>query len=1138
MKGQQESTDEQALKASSNGGRESARGRGRNSSSRGRGRGRQNKDFVECFKCHKLGHYQNDCPDWEGNANYAEFDDDEEMLLMAHNDQAISGKNHLWFLDSGCSNHMIGEKEWFFDFDSSYKDSVKLGDDSRMSVMGKGSVKLHINNIVYVISDVYYVPGLKTNLLSIGQLQQKQVTVIFKNDVCKVFHDEKGLLFTTLMSKNRMYVVSAPMITPMCLKTTKQEATLLWHNRYAHLSYRGLSTLSKKQMVKGLPELAETEENCVNCLTGKQSRDSIPKQAKWRASTKLELVHSDICGPINPQSNGGNRYFITFTDDYSRKTWIYLLKEKSNAFEIFKNFKALVEKESGNSIQCLRTDRGGEYLSNSFNEFCSKEGIKRQLTAAYTPQQNGVSERKNRTLLNMVRSMINEKKVPKQFWPEAVKWATYMMNRSPTLNVKNMTPEEAWSGVKPSVHYFRVFGCIAHVHIHDSQRKKLDNKSKRCVLLGVSEESKVYKLYDPVDKKIIISRDVVFEESKSWEWGKSQNKSNKVNQNGLADELSDTEEMINDAAELLDTKEINNDAAELLDNDDTTIVDNTTSESEEEETPVRQTRIRKTPAKFNDYVTGRAAEEEIDLHNLAVYNNSQDPSTYEEAMKMKVWREAMKAEIEALQKNDTWELTVLPAGCKSIGVKWVYKTKYNEKGDIDKYKARLVAKGYTQRHGIDFNEVFAPVARWDTIRSILALAANNRWNVFQLDVKSAFLHGELAEDIYVNQPAGYSNGDKCMVYKLKKALYGLKQAPRAWYSKIETYFASETFMKCPHEHTLFVKYGDKSGVLIVSLYVDDLIYTGNDQGLIENFKSSMKRKFAMTDLGKMRYFLGMEVNQSSEGIYMHQCKYATEILSRFGMENCNKVCSPIVPGCRLSKNENGKATDASEYKQMMGCLMYLLASRPDLAFSVCLVARYMDRPTEIHVAAVKRIMRYLKGTLSYGMLYKADDNKNLCLIGWSDSDYAGDLDDRKSTTGYLYMLGSGAISWSSKKQPIVTLSTTEAEFVAAASCACQGIWLRNVLDFLKQKQQGCTIIYCDNSSSIKLSKNPVMHGRCKHINVRFHFLRNLTKDGVIELVHCKTDEQLADLFTKPLKLESFCKLREGLGMVDCNNRIA
>jgi transposase InsO family protein len=269
-------------------------------------------------------------------------------------------------------------------------------------------------------------------------------------------------------------------------------------------------------MVKGLPQIEESDERCVSCLAGKQHRDSIPKQANWRASAKLELVHSDICGPINPQSNGGNMYFMTFTDDYSRKTWVYLLKEKSAAFETFKNFKALVEKESGCSIQCLRSDRGGEYTSNSFNEYCRGEGIKRQLTAAYTPQQNGVSERKNITLLNMVRSMINARNVPKKFWPEAVKWATHVMNRSHTLSVKNITPEEAWSGAKPAVHYFRTFGCIAHVHVNDVQRKKLDAKSKRCVLLGISDESKAYKLYDPVDKKIIVSRDVVFEETKGW----------------------------------------------------------------------------------------------------------------------------------------------------------------------------------------------------------------------------------------------------------------------------------------------------------------------------------------------------------------------------------------------------------------------------------------------------------------------------------------------------------------------------------------------------------------------------------------------------------------------------------------------
>jgi hypothetical protein len=368
------------------------------------------------------------------------------------------------------------------------------------------------------------------------------------------------------------------------------------------------------------------------------------------------------------------------------------------------------------------------------------------------------------------------------------------------------------------------------------------------------------------------------------------------------------------------------------------------------------------------------------------------------------------------------------------------------------------------------------------------------------------------------------------VYKLRKALYGLKQAQRAWYNKIETYFALEQFEKCSHEHTLFVKYGTNNKILIVSLYVDDLICTGNDGHMIQEFKESMKRKFAMTDLSKMKYFLGVEVIQSEKGIIIHQQKYAAEILKRFGMENCNTVGSPIVPGCKLVKDENGKATDAKEFKQMVGCLMYLLATRPDLAYSICLVARFMDRPTEMHVMAVKRIMRYLKGTLGDGVMYKHTEDKGVELVGWSDSDYAGDLNDRKSTSGYVFMLGTGAISWSSKKQPIVTLSTTEAEYVAAALCACQCIWLRNVLKHLKITQHKSTVIYCDNSSSIKLSKNPIMHGRCKHIDVRFHFLRNLTKDAIVELRYCTTHEQLADLMTKPLKLEVFQKLREELGM--------
>ncbi|GAU50271.1 hypothetical protein TSUD_131240 [Trifolium subterraneum] len=873
MKGQEAHVEEQALKFTS-GGRGIGRGRGRNFS-RGRGRGRQSKELVECFKCHKLGHYKNECPDWGENANYAEFDYEEETLLMARTDENV-----------------VKEESW-----------------------------------------------------------------------------------------------------------------------YGHISMQRLKLLNSKDMVKGLPALEEMDEKCTDCLFGKQQGEAIPKQAKWRATTKLQLIHSDICGPINPCSNG----------------------------------------------------------------------IKRQLTTTYTPQQNGVSERKNRTLLNMVRSMLASKHVPKNFWPDALKWATYVMNRSPTTSVKDLSPEEAWSGVKPFVLHFRVFGCLAYVHVPKNQRKKLDNRSIKCVLLGLSDESKAYKLYDPVEKEIMISKDVVFDEAKGWDW------------------------------ENRETRKSNNTDFDLLDE---TSAEEITPATCEVATPINEeiTDGNGTGTEHQD----TSSEEIVVSDTSSDDNNELDPESYDEASKSKKWRQAIDVEIEAIEANNTWELTDLPNEAKSIRVKWVYKTKYNENGQVDKYKARLVVKGYSQKYGIDYNEVFAPVARWETIRTVLALAASKGWCVYQLDVKSSFLHGDLEEDIYVEQPLGYQQGNKSKVYKLRKALYGLKQAPRAWYSKIEAHFLYEGFKKCPVEHTLFVKHVDQN-TLIVSVYVDDLIVTGNNMNLINEFKVSMKRQFAMSDLGKMKFFLGVEVIQTDKGIFIHQMKYATEILGRFQMEKCNTVCSPIITGIKLVKDESGKACDAKTYKQMVGSLMYLLATRPDLAFVVCLVARFMDRPTEMHIAAIKRIMRYVKGTTDFGILY-SKTNESLQLDGWSDSDYAGDLDDRKNTSGYVFMLGSGVISWSSKKQPIVTLSTTEAKFVAAASSACQSLWLRNVLEHLGLKQKGTTLIHCDNSSSINLSKNPILHGRCKHIDVRFHFLRDLTKDGIIELVHCKSENQLADAMTKPLKV--------------------
>ena len=411
---------------------------------------------------------------------------------------------------------------------------------------------------------------------------------------------------------------------------------------------------------------------------------------------------------------------------------------------------------------------------------------------------------------------------------------------------------------------------------------------------------------------------------------------------------------------------------------------------------------------------------------------------------------------------------------KPIGVKWVFKTKLNESGEVNKYKARLVAKGYAQQYRVNYTKVFAAVARLDTIRLILALAAQNNWDIFQLDVKSAFLHGELSEEIFVQQPLGYEKkGEEDKVYKLRKALHGLKQAPRAWYSKIEAYFVQAGFERCLCEHTLFTKWKEGGKILIVSLNVDDLIYTGNDKSMCDDFKNSMMLEFDMSDLEKMRYFLRVEVIQNSNGIFVYQRKYVREILARFGMDRSNSVQNPIVPSTKLTKDEAGTRVDETLFKQVVGSLMYLTATRLDLMYGVSPISRFMSYPIESHWLAAKKLLRYVKGIIELGILYKKGDYTD--LIAYTYSDFAGDLDDRKSTSGFVFLLSSGAISWSSKKQPVVTLSTTEVEYIAATYCACQCIWLRRVLKQLCHKEEKSTLIQCDNSSTIKLSKNPVFH---------------------------------------------------------------
>ena len=506
--------------------------------------------------------------------------------------------------------------------------------------------------------------------------------------------------------------------------------------------------------------------------------------------------------------------------------------------------------------------------------------------------------------------------------------------------------------------------------------------------------------------------------------------------------------------------------------------------------------------------------------------NVVEPASYDEAKESEEWRNAMNEEYNSIMKNDTWELTELPKNKVPIGCKWLYKSKFNVDGSIDKHKARLVAKGYSQKEGIDYEDTFAPIAKMNKIRIMIALAKKYNWKMHQLDVKSAFLNGELKEEVYLVQPEGFvKQGQEHLVCRLKKALYGLKQAPRSWYVKIDSFFYEKDFMRSKNDPNLYIKKDEDKNVALISVYVDDLIITGNACKLIEEIKNQLSHVFEMKDLGELHYCLGLEVSREPGNTLITQSKYTREILKRFNMIECKETSTPLEQNVKLCSDDGIKEVNGTMYRQLVGSLNYLTTTKPDIAYSVSILSQFMAKPCESHWKAAKKVLRYLKGTLNFGIMYT--DEFDVELAGYSDSDWAGNPDDRKSTTGYVFNIGSRQISWSSKKQPTISLSSTEAEYKALCSATCEAIWLRTILEDVGETQNAPTVISCDNQSTIKLANNPIYHARTKHIETQHHFVREKLQSKEIDLSYCNTNENVAEIFTKPLgkaKFEICCTL--------------
>eukprot|EP00253_Pinus_taeda_P012672 PITA_12672 len=672
-----------------------------------------------------------------------------------------------------------------------------------------------------------------------------------------------------------------------------------------------------------------------------------------------------------------------------------------------------------------------------------------QHTVPYTPQQNGVAERKNRTLKEMANCMLQSKGLSLSFWAEAINCANYIINRTPTKVLKNITPEEAWSSIKPDVSHFRIFGSEAWAHIPDEKHKALEPKSEKCTFVGYSKDVKGYRLIPFKSKNVIIRRDVKFDENKS------------------ACEPSPAD---------LPPLPISSTFENISSSDDESEDDNPPPPSQHPQLPRWVCATQDAAGDLaGDPTDQRRTRSQFERASslLAQAPVNHDPDTFAEASGHPHWEAAMNEEYHSLLANDTWDLVPLPKGRKLVRCKWVYRTKYGPDGKVDKHKARLVAKGFSQVEGIDYTETFSPVAKMNSIRLVLSLAASLKWEVHQMDIKSAFLHGDLHEEIYMEQPIGFIQTDSSLVCRLKKSLYGLKQAPRTWYAKMDNFLLESGFSRCHSDNTVYTKTVGNSLIILV-LYVDDLILTGSDPILINHVKSSLKKKFEMTDLGHLHYFLGLQVLQSKEGISLSQAKYACDILRHFHMEDCKPAPSPFQSGVKLSVSCTSPEVDATLYRQLVGKLLYLTHTRPDLSFAVGLVARFMQNP-------VKVIGKQLK---EYFVMFEA----------------------------------------------AISLSSAEAEYRGAVEASKEDLWLRQILSELGFEQQHPTTLWCDNQSAIQLCKDPVQHQRSKHIELNMHFIRKLIHDHVLEVQYCSTDDQVADIFTKALTEAKFTKLRYMLGV--------
>ncbi|KAL0270634.1 UNVERIFIED_CONTAM: hypothetical protein PYX00_007980 [Menopon gallinae] len=954
------------------------------------------KKKFPCNFCKQFGHWIAECPKRKEEEKESRKTAKRgqsaffSAVLTATNDQ--STPKDEWYCDSGASRHITHSKENFFRY-RAFRSPIEimLGKKGvKMKAFGSGNVhvKIFLNGQWQNLEllNVWYVPDAFANLISVRAAVKHGCEVVFGSKNVLIRNAKTKQTVATGYLKGNLYALNTKAIRQKNEKAIiatnnrdKQIDAMKWHRRLGHLNFVDLKKMEKNANENGV-RIKKIEENthCDICIRGKLCRSPFVKDTASKAKL-LEIIHSDVCGPMKTESLGKSKYFVTFTDEKSRWTEVYFIRKKSQVLEKFKEFRAKMEKLTERKIKFLQSDNGTEYVNNEFDKYLKENGIQRRLSISYSPQQNGISERKNRTLLDMARCLLIQAGMKPSFWAEAVNTANYIRNRCPT-SAQNSSPYEILFGKQPYLGHMKEFGCDVFVKNNAPNKDKFQPRAQKMIFVGYSSQSKGYRVYDPNNNKFEDVRDVYFREGRK------------------------------------------------RDNDE-----------------------------FENF--------------------------------------------------------------------YVHKPKPNgtETGS-DKYKARLVARGHTQRPGIDYDEIFAPVARYELIRTLLAIAVNEQMYVHQLDVVSAYTQGFLSDEVYMEQPEAFvDKKNKDHVCKLVRPLYGLKQSGREWYKRINDYLVNKGGMNAEGDPCIYV-FGTNENRVILLICVDDILLASKSLEEMNEIKELLKREFEITDLGPINTILGINIKRDSDtgNMTLTQRNYIEELIKKFGMENAKEIGTPMELNVKVSKEMSPKDENEREemkhkpYRELIGCLVYLSkATRPDIAFAAMTLGRYCNDPGKEHWTLAKRVLRYLKATPELGIKYSRNVKQ---LEAFTDSDWAGNVDDRRSCSGNVLMLAGGPISWMSKLQSSVSLSTMEAEYVAIREVTKEVVYVSRLINHMlfRHYVKEPISVYCDNQSAIELSKNPVFHKRSKHIDIAYHYARELVEKGKIELKYLRTDEMIADVFTKPL----------------------